>query len=290
MGYNPIGIVYDSLTDDEKEQLDQAWEYEKARAEMKTGLPQTKTPRDIEKKELFDYIYNISTVDIVIQDLMNNGLKVNNGDKLGKTIIFAYDHKHAQLVVDRFYALYPRFGSDFCQLVDYSVNYAQDIIDKFKVREKMPQIAVSVDMLDTGIDVPDILNLVFFKPVYSKIKFIQMIGRGTRLSPGIFADGTDKKEFYIFDWCENFEYFNENSNGHEPQPTMSLSERLFGLMLDIAVILQHQKYQQDTFAQELCTSLKDELYEQVNQLNEKHISVRKHLDVVDRFKQRQKWL
>lgn len=299
VGYNPIsrttrrmreGILYDSLTDDEKEQLDQAWEYEKARAEMKTGLPQTKTPRDIEKKELFDYIYNISTVDIVIQDLMNNGLKVNNGDKLGKTIIFAYDHKHAQLVVDRFYALYPRFGSDFCQLVDYSVNYAQDIIDKFKVREKMPQIAVSVDMLDTGIDVPDILNLVFFKPVYSKIKFIQMIGRGTRLSPGIFADGTDKKEFYIFDWCENFEYFNENSNGHEPQPTMSLSERLFGLMLDIAVILQHQKYQQDTFAQELCISLKDKLYEQVNQLNEKHISVRKHLDVVDRFKQRQKWL
>lgn len=299
VGYNPIsrttrrlreGIVYESLTDDEKEQLDQAWEYEKAKAEMQTGLPQTKTPRDIEKKELFDYIYNFATIDIVIQDLMNNGLKVNNGDKLGKTIIFAYDHNHAKLIVERFYALYPGFGSDFCQLVDYSVNYAQDIIDQFKVREKMPQIAVSVDMLDTGIDVLDILNLVFFKPVYSRIKFIQMIGRGTRLCPGIFADGSDKKEFYIFDWCENFEFFNENRNGYEPQPTLSLSERLFGLMLDIAVILQHQKYQQDEFAQLLCRNLKEKLQKQVKELNERHVSVMRHLDIVIRFKNPDNWV
>lgn len=299
VGYNPIsrttrrlreGILYDTLTEDEKNQLDQAWEYEKARAEMLSGQVHTKTPRDIEKKELFDYIYNISTVDIVIQDLMNNGLKINNGDKIGKTIIFAYEHKHAQLIVERFYELYPKLGSDFCQLVDYSVNYSQDIIDKFKVRDKMPQIAVSVDMLDTGIDVLDILNLVFFKPVYSKIKFIQMIGRGTRLSEGTFADGSDKKEFYIFDWCENFEFFNENTNGHEPKPAMSLAERLFGLMLDIAVILQHQKYQQDEFAQSLCQQLKDKLYEQVNNLNEQHVTVRRCLETVVKFKKAENWV
>lgn len=299
VGYNPIsrttrrlreGIVYNSLSDEEKEQLDKAWEYEKAKAEMKTGMPHTKTPRDIEKKELFEYIYNISTVDIVLQDLMNNGLKVNNNDKLGKTIIFAYDHTHAELIVKRFYALYPGFGSDFCQLVDYSVNYAQDIIDRFKVREKMPQIAVSVDMLDTGIDVPDILNLVFFKPVYSKIKYIQMVGRGTRLCPEIFADGSDKKEFYIFDWCENFEYFNDNANGREPQPSISLSERLFGLMLDIAVTLQHQKYQQNEFEQSLCKNLKDKLNEQVCHLNEQHVSVRKHWEIVERFKKADSWV
>lgn len=299
VGYNPIsrttrrlreGIVYESLSDEEKEQLDQAWEYEKAKAEMLTGHPQPKTPRDIEKRELFDYIYNVATIDIVIQDLMNNGLKVNNGDKIGKTIIFAYEHKHAQLIVDRFYALYPQFGSDFCQLVDYSVNYAQDIIDKFKERNLMPQIAVSVDMLDTGIDVLDILNLVFFKPVYSRIKFIQMIGRGTRLSEGIFADGTNKQEFYIFDWCENFEYFNENTNGREPQPVMSLAERLFGLMLDMAVMLQHQKYQQDEFAQSFCKQLKERLYEQVCALNEQHVSVRRHLKTVVRFKHAENWL
>lgn len=299
VGYNPIsrttrrlreGIVYKSLTEDEKDQLDQAWEYEKAKAEMITGLPQVKTPRDIEKKELFDYIYNISTIDIVIQDLMNNGLKINNGDKIGKTIIFAYEHKHAQLIVERFYELYPQFGSDFCQLVDYSVKYSQDIIDKFKERDKMPQIAVSVDMLDTGIDVLDILNLVFFKPVYSKIKFIQMIGRGTRLSEAIFADGSDKKEFYIFDWCENFEFFNENTNGHEPKPSMSLAERLFGLMLDIAVILQHNKYQQDAFAQSLCKQLKDKLYEQVCGLNEHHVTVRRCLETVVKFKNSDNWI
>lgn len=299
VGYNPIsrttrrlreGIVYKSLTEDEKDQLDQAWEYEKAKAEMITGLPQVKTPRDIEKKELFDYIYNISTIDIVIQDLMNNGLKINNGDKIGKTIIFAYEHKHAQLIVERFYELYPQFGSDFCQLVDYSVKYSQDIIDRFKERDKMPQIAVSVDMLDTGIDVLDILNLVFFKPVYSKIKFIQMIGRGTRLSEAIFADGSDKKEFYIFDWCENFEFFNENTNGHEPKQSMSLAERLFGLMLDIAVILQHIKYQQDAFAQSLCKQLKDKLYEQVCGLNEHHVTVRRCLETVVKFKNSDNWI
>lgn len=299
VGYNPVsrttrmlreGILYDKLSDEEKEQLDNVWEYERTKAEMETGSAQEKTPRDIESQELFDYIYNKSTVDLVLQDLMNNGLKVNNGEKIGKSIIFAYKHSHAQLIVERFYALYPDFGSDFCQLIDYSVNYAQDIIDRFKEREKMPQIAVSVGMLDTGIDVPDILNLVFFKPVYSRIRYIQMVGRGTRLCPAIFADGSDKKEFYIFDWCNNFEYFSDNRSGREPLPPMSLSERLFGLMLDIAVILQHQKYQQDDFARSLCKELKEILFAQVCHLNEKHISVRNNWAVVCKFKNADSWV
>lgn len=299
VGYNPIsrttrrlreGIRYDSLTDEEKEQLDKAWEYEKAKAEMETGVTHEITPRNIEKKELFDYIFNNSTIDLVLQDLMNNGLKINNGDKIGKSIIFAYNHDHAQLIVNRFYELYPGFGGDFCQLVDYSVKYAQNIIDTFKVREKMPQIAVSVDMLDTGIDVPDILNLVFFKPVYSKIKFIQMVGRGTRLCKEIFADGTDKKEFYLFDWCENFEFFNENPEGYEPRGAVSLSERLFGLMLDIAVALQHQKYQQDEFARSFCKSLKEKLRAQVCHFNKQHIAVRQNLPAVDKFEKSESWV
>jgi len=298
VGYNPIsrttkrmreGIRYDSLSEEEKEQLDKAWEYESARVEMQTGLSYPKTPRDIEKKELFDYIYSNSTVDIVLQDLMRNGLKVNNGDKIGKSIIFACNHAHAQQIVNRFYEIFPKFGSDFCQLVDNTVKYAQDVIDKFKVREKMPQVTVSVDMLDTGIDVPDILNLVFFKPVYSKIKYIQMMGRGTRLCKEIFADGSDKKEFYLFDWCENFEYFNEHRNGREPGVTTSLAERLFDLMLDIAVILQHQKYQQDDFNRNFCKSLKEKLFDQVSHLNEQHIAVRKKWETVYKFLNADNW-
>lgn len=298
VGYNPIsrtttrlrdGIKYDSLSEEEREQLDKAWEYEKAKKELTTGKPQQKTPRDIEKQELFKFIYNTPTVDQVLQDLMQNGLKIQNGDKIGKSIIFAYDHDHAQLIVDRFHALYPDFDPSFCQLVDYSVNYAQDVIDNFKLRDKLPQIAVSVDMLDTGIDVPDILNLVFFKPVYSRIKYIQMVGRGTRLCPEIFADGTDKKEFYIFDWCENFEFFNDNRNGREPMHALSLTERLFALMLNLAVVLQHQQYQQDDFARSLCQELKGKLLAQVRQLNEQHITVRQNWEVVDRFKKENSW-
>ena len=116
----------------------------------------------------------------------------------------------ARLIVERFNILYPEYGNGFCEQIDYSINYSQDLIDRFGLRGKMPQIAVSVDMLDTGIDVPDILNLVFFKRVRSRIKFMQMIGRGTRLSPDIFGTGEDKKIFYIFDWGGNFKYFGEN--------------------------------------------------------------------------------
>ena len=283
------GIRYDSLTEEEKEQLDKAWEYEQAKRFLTEGVDTPKTPRDIEKRELFTYIYNKETVDIVIQSLMNEGLKIQSGNKIGKSIIFAYDHDHAQMIVDRFYELYPQFDHDFCQLVDYSVKYAQDLILKFKKRDKLPQIAVSVDMLDTGVDVPDILNLVFFKPVYSSIKYTQMVGRGTRLCPGIFDDGSDKKEFYIFDWCENFEFFKENKKGKVTSVTMTLAERLFGLKTDIAVILQHQKYQQEEFTKNLCQQLKDQLYEQVCQLNDKQINVRKVWAVVDKWKKKEVW-
>lgn len=298
VGYNPIsrttrrlreGIRYDSLSEDEREQLDQAWEYERARREMQTGVAQEKTPRDIERRELFEYIFNQQTIDIVLQELMEHGLRVSNGDCVGKSIIFAYSHRHAELIVQRFNALYPGLGADFCQLVDYSVNFAQDIIDRFKQRDKLPQVTVSVDMLDTGIDVPDILNLVFFKPVYSKIKFVQMIGRGTRLCPHIFADGSDKREFYIFDWCENFEFFNRNPNGREPVRQVSLSERLFGLRLDLGVALQHAQYQADDFARSLCQQLKDELRSLVAGLNEQHVSVRRKWETVARFKRAESW-
>ena len=294
--YNPIsrttkrlrnGIEYDSLTEEEKAQLDAAWAYEQAKA-LERGEVKPLTPRDIEKKELFDYIYNKGTVDIVLQDLMKSGLKVENGEKMGKTIIFAYNHDHAQMIVDRFYELYPSFDAKFCQLVDYSVNYSQDIINNFKVRENMPQIAVSVDMLDTGVDVPDILNLVFFKPVYSSIKYIQMVGRGTRLSKEIFADGSDKQEFYIFDWCENFEFFKDNKQGRKPVESMSVTERIFGLEADIIVVLQHERYQHG-FTREYCEQLKDKLAAQVNELNELHASVRREWETVRKYKRPETW-
>lgn len=281
------GIKYDSLSKEEKEQFEEIWKYEKAK---KALAPTDKYSRNIESSEMFTYIYNIDTIDKVLQDLMQNGIKVQNGERIGKTIIFAYRHDHAELIVERFGVLFPEYGSDFCVLIDNRVTYAQDLINKFEVRDGMPQIAVTVDMLDTGIDVPDILNLVFFKPVHSKIKFWQMIGRGTRLSENIFGVDKHKENFIIFDWCNNFEFFSQNPNGKESVPQQSLTERLFCVRTDIAVALQHADYQAQAFAKGLHDSLKAELRSQVAELQDTHISVRQHWEAVDKFRKEQTWV
>ena len=293
------GIKYSNLTDEEKEQMEQIWEYEQTMqaldpypmmaAEGEVRYEKAKYVRDINNNELFTYIHNIDTIDKVLQDLMENGLKVQSGERIGKTIIFAYRHAHAELIVERFNALYPEYGPDFCVLIDNQVTYAQDLIDKFEKRDAEPQIAVSVDMLDTGIDVPDVLNLVFFKPVKSLIKFIQMRGRGTRLSPGIFGN-EDKKVFYIFDWCCNFDYFEKYPQGTDTAGNVrSLTERLFGLRADIAYRLQHQKYQEDAFAKHMHDELKAMLKGQVTLLSDSHISVRAKWEEVSRFKEEGAW-
>ena len=280
------GIKYSTLSAEEKKQMESIWEYEKARK----ALEGDDYHRDIAGNEIFTYIHNIDTIDKVLQDLMQNGLKVQGGERIGKTIIFAYRHAHAEQIVERFNILYPEYGPSFCALIDNRVTYAQDLIDKFEKRDADPQIAVSVDMLDTGIDVPDVLNLVFFKPVKSKIKFMQMIGRGTSLCKAIYGIGEDKKEFYIFDWCCNFDYFEKNPNGKEAPATQSLTERLFGLRTDIAFHLQHQKYQEDPFAKGLHDDIKTMLKDQVALLNDSHISVRAKWEEVSHFKDAASWV
>lgn len=178
------GIKYNELTPEQRQQLEKVWEYEK----IQKGIPKDEEyHRDIEGSELFRYLINDDTIDNVLSELMTGGLKIHSGEDLGKTIIFAYNHRHAERIVQRFHTLYPERGADYCQLIDNQVNHHDKLIREFKTPEKYPQIAVSVDMLDTGIDVPEILNLVFFKIVKSKIKFEQMIGRGTRLCANIFG-------------------------------------------------------------------------------------------------------
>lgn len=282
------GIKYSALTPAEREQLEKIWEYEQSKQMLDVD---TRDPhRDISPKELFSYIFNEDTIDKVLQKLMTDGIKVQSGERLGKTIIFAYNHRHAELIVERFNKLYPECGPDYCVLIDNYVTYAQSLIDKFEIRDGDPQIAVSVDMLDTGIDVPDIVNLVFFKIVKSRIKFDQMIGRGTRLSQGLFGPGKDKKEFYIFDWCRNFEYFEQNPEGTMAKQAPSLTERIFALNADIAFHLQHAQYQEDDYCKQLCLDIKQEMREQVKTLNESHISVREHWDKVSHFMDNETWV
>lgn len=291
------GIKYSNLSDEEKKQMETIWEYEKARKALDPDSDDYH--RDIANNEIFNYIFNEDTVDAVLQDLMENGLKVQSGERIGKSVIFAYNHRHAEMIVKRFNILYPEYGPDFCALIDNYVTYSQDLIDKFGIRDGEPQIAVSVDMLDTGIDVPDILNLVFFKIVKSKIKFMQMIGRGTRRSDDIFGiskphpegefGDKDKREFYIFDWCRNFEYFEKNPNGQETKHIQSLTERLFCLRTDIVRRLQHQEYQEDAYCKQMHDDLKNLLYGQVCSLSDSHISVREKWETVSHFKDEKSW-
>ena len=282
------GIKYKDLSPKEQEQLEKVWEYEQA----KKAIDGEDYRRDIRSDEIFKYIFNLDTIDHVLQDLMENGLKVQSGERIGKTIIFAYNHRHAEMIVERFYALYPEYASEsseFCALIDNYVTYSKDLIDKFEIRDGNPQIAVSVDMLDTGIDVPDVLNLVFFKIVKSKIKFMQMIGRGTRLSKDIYGQGHDKEFFYIFDWCRNFEYFDKNPDGSKAKTVPSLTEKIFSLRSRIAFQLQHQKWQEDEFAKQLHDETKAVLKEQVAALSDSHISVREKWADVSHFKNDDNW-
>ena len=282
------GIKYKDLSPKEQEQLEKVWEYEQA----KKAIDGEDYRRDIRSDEIFKYIFNLDTIDHVLQDLMENGLKVQSGERIGKTIIFAYNHRHAEMIVERFYTLYPEYASEsseFCALIDNYVTYSKDLIDKFEIRDGNPQIAVSVDMLDTGIDVPDVLNLVFFKIVKSKIKFMQMIGRGTRLSKDIYGQGHDKEFFYIFDWCRNFEYFDKNPDGNKAKTVPSLTEKIFSLRSRIAFQLQHQKWQEDEFAKQLHDETKAVLKEQVAALSDSHISVREKWADVSHFKNDDNW-
>ena len=280
------GIKYKELTVEQKEQFEDIWKYEAARSEDGT----TPTPRDIRSSEIIDYIYNEKTIDLVLEDLMKTGLTVNGGDTIGKTIIFAHKHEHAVKIVERFQKQYPEYGSDFCVLIDNKVTKAQDLINSFEVRGKMPQIVVSVDMMDTGIDVPDVLNLVFFKQVKSKIKFWQMVGRGTRKSPDVHGEGMDKQFFNIYDWCGNFDFFDVTPEGEPQLPMISVTERLFDLRVDMAVALQNAKYQQDPFARALHDDIKKTLRSQVLALNDQNITIRRHWEVVDKFRKEEAWV
>ena len=203
------GIRYDDLSDEDKKQVEEAFYDDGESAD------ENDDGSDLSGLELgygtggkySRTVINKGTIDAMLGDLMQNGLKIDAGDKIGKSFIFAKSHKEAEVIVERFQSMYGHLGADFCKLIDSQVEENQRLIDAFSERDKLPQIAVSVDMLDTGIDVPDAINLVFFKSIGSKIKFMQMVGRGTRLSPNVFGPGMDKQGFLIFDYYDNFRYF-----------------------------------------------------------------------------------
>lgn len=223
------GIKYDDLTEEEKEEWD-----------AKEWSDDGSTPDEVGAEAVNNWLFNTDTVDKVLQTLMTKGQKVAGGDRLGKTIIFAKNNDHADFIAQRFDANYPHYKGHFARVVTYKTEYAQSLIDDFSDKDKMPHIAISVDMLDTGIDVPEAVNLVFFKVVRSKTKFWQMVGRGTRLCKDLFGPGDDKKNFFIFDFCQNLEFFSQNPNVSDGSSAEPLGSRLFKARLDVIAELDQK--------------------------------------------------
>lgn len=262
------GIVYDELSEEDKEAYEETFEDEHGNL-----------PESINSSALNIWIFNEDTIKQVLNILMTDGIKIDYGQKLGKTIIFAKNHDHAEKIREVFNKEYPHLP-DYAKVIDNYMTYAQSAIDEFSDSKKMPQIAISVDMLDTGIDVPEVLNLVFFKKVMSKAKFWQMIGRGTRLCPGLL-DGEDKQKFYIFDFCGNFEFFRMNK-GKATANMIALQGAIFNLKFEISYKLQDMEYQIDRLI-EYRKALVKQMSEKVRELPRDNFAVRQHLKYVDLY-------
>ena len=266
------GIVYDDLSEEDKELYEDTFESEEG-----------EVPERISSSALNTWIFNEDTIKQVLHTLMTDGLKIQYGEMLGKSIIFAKNHDHAEKILEVFNKEYPHLnknGQAFAMVIDNYMTYAQSAIDEFSDPNKMPQIAISVDMLDTGIDVPEVLNLVFFKKVMSKAKFWQMIGRGTRLCPGLM-DGEDKQKFYIFDFCGNFEFFRMNQ-GKPTANMMALQGAIFNLEFQMAYKLQDLQYQVEHLIA-YRNKLVDIMTGKVQELNRENFAVRQHLKYVDTY-------
>ena len=272
------GIKYNDLSDKEKAKYEETFE------DKTTGL----FPEEIRANAMNKWLFNKDTAFKVLDALMENGLKIEGGDKLGRTIIFAVNQKHAKFIVDCFTERYPDKPAGFISMIHNEVSHAQSLIDAFcdKHKENNPQIAVSVDMMDTGIDAVRILNLVFFKVVRSYAKFWQMIGRGTRLCPDVFGPNQPKEEFLIFDVCGNFDFFEVQKKGKETLTGKPVTQQIFESRLHLSRLLIEEGEEENI---QLATSLRDILHKTIQALDKKRFQVSMKLQYVDEFNDRARW-
>lgn len=282
LGFVREGIKYADLTPDEQAE----WEANEELNDRDEVLP----------SEVNQFLFNTDTVDKALEVLFEHGIKVASGDRLAKTIIFAANNNHAEFIVERINANYAKFKGKFARTITYKENYAETLIEEFK-GEKEPldpniplTLAVSVDMLDTGIDVPEVANLMFFKVIKSKVKFMQMLGRGTRLCPSLFGPNSpedDKQDFKVFDCCSNFEYFDMNPDGAKDSLVIPLNKVIFEKRLDIADLLK--KAEDNEFAKDLRQSLLTRLHNQVTGMNWGNFMVRPKRQLIEPYQKLERW-
>ena len=283
------GIKYKDLTEEEKDEWDaKEWDEE------------GNIPEKVEAAAVNKWLFNTDTVDKVLQHVMTRGQNVAGGDLLGKTILFAKNQAHAEFIKERFDTNYPHYKGEFARIITFKTEYAQSLIDNFSNKDKFPQIAISVDMLDTGIDVPEVVNLVFFKIVRSKTRFWQMVGRGTWLSKDLFGPGLDKEFFYIFDYCQNLEYFSQDPEGSAGSLSESLSTKLFKARLELVGALDSRRdgsrvkevarHEFDPESEDQVQSqVRHMLYTHVASMNLDNFVVRAKRRAIEKFAKKEVW-
>lgn len=274
------GVKYHELSDREKA------EYEEKFGDPTTG----EVPDEIDSAALNSWLFNTDTVDKVLAHLMQAGIHVQGGEKLGKTIIFAKNHTHALFIEERFNKNYPEYGGKFLRVIDNYESKAQSLLETFvdKYQENDPQIAVSVDMMDTGVDAPRVVNLVFFKQVKSATKFWQMIGRGTRLCLDLFGVGHDKTDFVIFDYCQNFEFFGVNPDGVKTKAIKSLTQQIFEAKLELGVLIREEA-ESNQDERDLAEAYIADLHQTIANLDRNRFVVKAKLRYVVEYSEKARW-
>ena len=243
-------------------------------------------PERVNASAINSWLFNNDTVDKVLQHLMEHGHTVDGGDRLAKTIIFARNHEHATFIEERFNHHYPQYAGHFARIIDHYATYPQSLLDDFARKDKAPHIAISVDMLDTGIDVPEVANLVFFKPVYSRIKFWQMIGRGTRLCPDLFGPAERQARLPRLRLLLQLRLFPRAIRRvSRSVATFPSARRLFRSRVQLLTHVQATPDLDPEAA--LAGSLTTELHREVAAMNRENFIVRMQLEAVERFQERE---
>ncbi|MCT9140261.1 DEAD/DEAH box helicase family protein [Streptomyces violarus] len=271
------GVRYEQLLDEEKDQWDAL--------DWGEGV---EPPDDVDGEALNNWLFNTDTVDKALKFLMEKGHRVEGGDRIAKTIVFAKNQRHARFIVERFDHAYPYMAGKAARVIISSDQRAQATLDEFSDATKQPDIAVTVDMLDTGVDVPEVANLLFFKRVFTSSKFWQMIGRGTRLRPDLFGPGQDKGDFFVFDLLGNAEWFNQDLPRAEGRAAKSLHARTFATRVDLLHTIDHLDDPGEELAG-LRDAIATRLHETIAGMNLDNFIVRDHRSWVETYANREAW-
>ena len=289
------GLKYEDLSEREKEEYEEKFDSDSDEKDI---------PPEAFKRTITNsgHILNEKTIDQMFVDLFKFGLRVDKGQKIGKTLIFARDHNHAVKIVDRFKKNYPELGDEYCQVIDNQIKKNLTRQTNFAKKDSNPRIVVSVDMMDTGVDIPEIVNLVFFKRVLSRIKFDQMWGRGTRTCNDLFvispsedyfngrtSDDTrmeyrDKQGFFVFDYCDNFEYFDRHPEGIDPSPALNIDQKIISISLDMLYLLQDAEYQEKSAYRNYYRKVEENIINSIKSLNVDRVDVRPKIEYIDKYK------